>query len=262
MLVSVAEPYTCTQVDEAALQAWERDGVLRIAGLIPPEWFPPLRQRLGELLGAPPESPAAWPYLKPDLFKPLGRDQRYAPVEVAAVKAAVGQLIGRDWDYPRSGGSWFVNAPRQLEKQLASELARVPRGAWHWDDRPDLRVGLGLWLFTPVIDLPPHSGGTWLAAGSARMVTDFFSALPAEKKGTPTKLVRKWFAADQAWFAGLNGDAPLALSAPADAAVRLLNVAGKPGDVVMMKDFTIHSAPEYIGPGPRICQVVVASPSS
>ena len=105
----------------------------------------------------------------------------------------------------------------------------------------------------------PHSGGTWLVAGSARMVTDFYRNLPSEKHGKPTKLVKKWFTDEHEWFNVLNCGEALQQANQTGDAVRLLNVAGQPGDVVLMKSFTIHSAPEYIGPGPRLCQVVVAS---
>jgi hypothetical protein len=105
----------------------------------------------------------------------------------------------------------------------------------------------------------PHSSGTWLAAGSARRVLDFYANLPPEKHGKPTKVVKKWFTDAHEWFKVLNSGETLQQTNQAGDAVRLLNVSGQPGDVVLMKSFTIHSAPEYIGPGPRVCQVVVAS---
>ena len=160
-----------------------------------------------------------------------------------------------------TGGGWFVDAPRQLEKQHSSKIELVPRGTWHWDGRPDSHAN-GLWFFTPVTEMLPHSGGTWLVAGSARMVSDFYANLPPEKKGKPTKLVKEWFTDDHEWFKLLNSGETLNQTNQAGDSVRLLNVSGKPGDVVLMKNFTIHSAPEYIGPGARVCQVVVASSTS
>ncbi|MCE7983688.1 MAG: hypothetical protein DYG89_21140 [Caldilinea sp. CFX5] len=256
MFFHVAEPYTCINVDEGALHAWEQDGVLKITGLIPGEWFVNLRQKVVETLGAPPESSKAWPNLKP-----FGREKQCVPLEAPSVKEVVDQLIGKNWQYPNSGGLWFADAPRQLEKQHAPTLELVPRGHWHWDGRPDLHVGGGLWLFAPVIEMLPHSGGTWLAAGSARLVTDFYANLPPEQQGKPTKVVKKWFADVHEWFDVLNGAEPLHQTNQAVGSVRLLNVTGKPGDVVLMKDFTIHSRPEYIGPGPRVCRVVTVSPT-
>jgi hypothetical protein len=261
MFFNVAEPYTCTKVDERALQAWEQEGVLRITDLIPLEWFVYLRKRIIEILGSAPESPQSWPNLDSSLLKPIGRDKHCVPLEIASVKEAVDNLIGKGWEYPKTGGGWFVNTPRQLEKQYSPKIELVPRGAWHWDDRPDLHAGQGLWLFTPVTELLPHSGGTWLVAGSARLVTDFYMKLPPEKKGKPTKVVKKWFTDAHEWFKVLNSVETLNQTNQESDSVRLLNVTGKPGDVVVMKDFTIHSAPEYIGPGPRVCQVIVASPT-
>jgi len=256
MVFHITEPYTCTTVDERALQAWEQDGVVKITGLIPPEWFANLRNRVLETLGAAPENPEAWPKLKP-----LGRDKQCMPLEIEVVKDVVGHFIGKGWAYPNSGGLWFADAPRQLEKQHAPKLERVPRGHWHWDARPDLHGGGGLWLFAPVTEMLPHSGGTWLAAGSAHLVTAFYANLPPAQQGKPTKVVKKWFAEAHPWFNVLNGTEPLNQTNQADEAIRLLNVAGQPGDVVLMKEFTIHSAPEYIGPGPRLCRVVTVSPT-
>ncbi|MFN8488013.1 MAG: hypothetical protein U0350_10495 [Caldilineaceae bacterium] len=259
MFFNVTEPYTCTKVDKRAFQAWEQDGVLKITGLIPLEWFVYLRQRVIEILGAEAESPQAWPNLESGLLKPIGRDKQYVPLEIEAVKNAVDNLIGKRWEYPSTGGGWFANAPRQLEKQHSPQMELVPRGHWHWDGRPDLHASEALWLFTPVTEMLPDSGGTWLVAGSARMVTNFYKRLPREKQGKPTKVVKQWFTDDHAWFKALNSGEPLHQTNQTGDAVRLLNVSGQPGDVVLMKAFTIHSAPEYIGPGPRLCQVVVAA---
>jgi hypothetical protein len=94
MFFDVSEPYTCTKVDERALEAWEQDGVLKITGLIPLEWFVYLRKRVTEILGSAPESPQAWTKLQPSLFKPLGRDKSCVPLEIEPVKDAVDTLIG------------------------------------------------------------------------------------------------------------------------------------------------------------------------
>jgi hypothetical protein len=259
MLFNVSEPYICTQVDERALQAWEQDGVLKITGLIPLEWFTYLRKRVVEILGSDPESPQAWTNLEAGLLKPIGGDKQCVPFEIESVKHAVGSLISKEWEYPKTGGGWFANAPRQLEKQHLPKIELVPRGTWHWDGRPDLHERECLWLFTPVTEMLPHSGGTWMVAGSARMVTDFYMKLPPEQKEKPTKLVKKWFTDAYEWFKVLNSGETLTQTNQEGDPVRLLNVSGKPGDVVLMKSFTIHSSPEYIGPGPRVCHVVVAS---
>ena len=260
MFFNVSEPYTCTKVDERALQAWEQDGVLKITGLISQEWSINLRNRVIAILGSEPESLQAWTNLEPSLLKPIGLDKRCVPLEIESVKEAVDSLIGKEWEYPNTGGGWFANAPRQLERQHLPKIELAPRGTWHWDGRPDLHPG-GLWLFTPVTEMLPHSGGTWLVAGSARMVLDFYASLLPEKQGKPTNLVKKWFTDDHEWFKVLNSGSGETLNQTNHAgdAVRLLNVSGKLGDVVLMKNFTIHSAPEYIGPGARVCHVVVAS---
>ena len=209
-------------------------------------------------MGAAPESPESWTNLESIPLKPLGLDKRCVPLEIESVKNAVDSLIGKGWEYPNTGGGWFANAPRQLEKQHLPKLELVPRGHWHWDGRPDLHPG-GLWLFTPVTEMLPHSGGTWLVAGSARMVLDFYANLPSERKGKPTRLAKKWFANDHEWFKVLNSEETLNQANQEGDSVHLLNVSGKSGDVVLMNSFTIHSSPEYIGPSPRVCHVVVAS---
>ncbi|MBX3010245.1 MAG: hypothetical protein KF832_02015 [Caldilineaceae bacterium] len=259
MFFKVTEPYTCTKVDEHALQAWEQEGVLRITELIPSDWFTYLRQRVIEILGSAPESPQAWTNLEPSLLKPIGRDKHCVPLEIESVKNTVDSLIGKGWEYPNTGGMWFANAPRRLEKQHSPALELAPRGTWHWDGRPDLHTIQGLWLFTPVTEILPNSGGTWIVAGSARKVLDFWGNLSSEKRGNPTRKVKKWFTADHEWFKVLNSRETLHQTEQESDSVRLMNVSGKPGDVVLMKNFTIHSAPEYIGPGPRVCHVVGAS---
>jgi hypothetical protein len=259
MYFIVSEPHTCSTIDDIALRMWERDGVLRIRDVIPLEWMRNLRDRVSEVLGAAPEDPQVWPSLPTSPLKALGRDKRYVALEIDSVKSAVDRVIGKGWEYPNGGGGWFANGPTQLESRNGSEMGVVPRGNWHWDARPDIHAVNGLWLFTPVVEMLPNSGGTWLVAGSARRVMDFYGKLSPEKKGQPTRVIKKLFAEDHEWFSVLNGGEVLKTAEQSEDAVKLLNVAGRPGDVVMMKNFTIHSAPEYIGPGARLCQVVVAA---
>ena len=101
-----------------------------------------------------------------------------------------------------------------------------------------------------------------MVAGSARILSDFFKQLPPEKNGKPTKLVKPWFAHAHPWFKILNSEEILNQTDQESDSIRLLNVTGTPGDVVFMKPLTIHSAPDYVGPGPRVCHVTGASSSA
>lgn len=260
MSFNLSSPHSCTQIDAPALEAWERDGVLKITNIIPPDRLAYVRQKITDQLGSVPEDPASWEKLKSSLLKPLGRDSQCVVIDSEPVKNAIDALLGPDWKRPASGGNWFCNAPtQQAPPQSARDL--IPRGLWHWDGRPDLQDHRDLWAFSPLADLPPNSGGTWLLAGSHRMVLDFYAELSSEQNQSPSKKVKKWFTAAHPWFRTLNNDEALDQTNQPTEPMTLLNVSGNPGDVVFMKTFTIHSMPAYVGPGPRVCHMITASPS-
>ena len=260
MRFTLSSPHACTAVDDDALAAWHADGALKVTGLAPPEWVEHTRGRVAGILGAPPEDPAAWDGLRSQSLKPLGKESACVPVDTAPVKAAIDALLDGEWSRPKSGGNWFCNPPTHTDLR---GLDLLPRRLWHWDDRPDLHPAGGLWAFSPLTELPAGSGGTWMVAGSHRHVLEFYDRLPEEKRGKPTKQAKKWFAAEYPYFAALNGDAPLELdsdSADGDA-VKLVDVSGAPGDVVFMQDFVVHSKPDVIGPGPRVCHMITVAPA-
>jgi hypothetical protein len=128
MYFDVSEPHTCATIDKSALQAWERDGVLRISRVIPSDWMNALRNRVIGVLGAAPEDPLVWPDLPASPLKPLGRDKHCVALEVDAVKAALDSLLGAGWEYPQTAAARSADADSRTHVWHRSESGSFSKG--------------------------------------------------------------------------------------------------------------------------------------
>lgn len=248
----VIDCHTTTTLDQVASDAWNEDGLIRFTGLVPNAVLAHVRERLTALVGYSPENPLAFPRLGKPKLKPLGREPSCVIVDSETVSQVVGQLLGTSWSRPNSGGSWFISPPR------GEQTTEPPREGWHWDGRPDLHGCTGLWVFAMLADLPFGAGGTWMMAGSHQIVSDFYGNLPMDRRGQPSKKVRRWFSDQHTWFDALNGADD---QIPESESPRIFQVSGQAGDVVFMRSLTIHARPRSIGPGPRQIYVCSTEPS-
>lgn len=248
-------PQTSTLSPES-LARFERDGVLRLQGLAPPEAVEPARQvvlRRMEQLGL--WRNGAWrlegrprprwpqPGLKP------GRDIGNQHPEFAAlfaapaVAGAVETLLeGRAVDrtiHPR---------PQVLVTLPNIDVWRRPTG-WH-ADHPRLASGqrLGVQLFTFLEPVESQGGGTLALAGSHRLLNH---GIARSGQAMRRALLREPFL--QALYAEPSDD-PQALPAASvgEVPLQVVEMTGAPGDVWVVDLRVLHSASPNASARPRV----------
>ncbi|MBV8683837.1 MAG: phytanoyl-CoA dioxygenase family protein [Caulobacteraceae bacterium] len=228
------------------LAAIERDGVLRLPGLIPREKASKARQavqrRLAELglwdgTSAPSRRPKPrWPQtgLQP------GRDLTTARPEVAALfeDPAVAGVIGAALDR-RTIDCSIHPRPQLLVSLPNCEEWETPRG-WHTDS-PRLASGEspGVQLFLFLDRVEARGGGTLVVAGSHRLLNDRGDLKP----GDVNRLLRA-----EPSLRGLFKGGVLAGEQP----VRLVELTGEPGDAWLADLRVLHSAAPNATDRPRM----------
>ncbi len=216
---------------------------------------------LRQAAGCERDRPETWSGMNASHLKPLARLPAFDIAAVPRVRAVVDRLLGPGWSGPGSGGGFFLNAPTP-----PGSRPQLPRGTWHWDGRMDLTPAPSLALFTLVERLGPGEGGTYHVAGSHHLVRDLFAGLAPGQRSAPSKTQRRRFQERHPWFHQLQQPASdhqplvdrlLGEGLEVDGQLlRIHDVAGEAGDVVIVPGFTIHSAPAFIGPRPRVVHVV------
>ncbi len=250
-----------------ALEEFQRLGVVRLRGAIGREHAERCCDQLWRALagsGVLREDAATWQRMLASQAKPLAQHADFAFARQPRLAAAIERLLGPGWQRPSSGGMFFLTPP--TPPTLTDEAWTMPRRSWHWDGRVDLTPGESIATQTILAPLATRHGGTLYVAGSHRLVRRFHADLPEASRHDHNKLQRKRFRERHAWFAALERDEPPA-SAEAIAEMmdrpfvaegqelRIVDVHGEPGDVVIAAGFIIHSAPSRIGPGPRLVHV-------
>jgi len=165
--------------------------------------------------------------------------------------AALDQLFGEGtWRYPKQWGGLLVGPPAE-----PSTPWTLTDRSWHWDGPPLL----GCLFFALFSDLPPRSGGTLLLEGSGPLLQDWFEALPPEASRKQRSL-RHQFLASHPFLRRLSGRDPVKrdpdelLDAAVDAdgrRLRVTEVTGEAGDVVICHSNVLHAPPVHTGTAPR-----------
>ena len=197
--------------------------------------------------------PDTWPATRPFQFQALSRSDAFAPVRCPALVATLDALLGRGgWLEPPNWGPPLVSF-RECESW------GVPTKSWHLD-LPITPAGAlrAVRAFTFLTDVEPHGGATVAVAGSHRVL-----AALAERAGRElrSREAREAIAASDPWFAALEarealGDRERRFSGEAarvlDVPVRVAQLCGRAGDIVLMRAELLHAAAPHALPAPRM----------
>jgi hypothetical protein len=163
--------------------------------------------------------------------------------------AALDQLLGEHrWRYPTKWGGLLVSPPdpRPAAWTLTDR-------AWHWD--PPIH---GATLFSLFSNIAPRSGGTLLVEGSGRLLTEWYANLPPDR---PRKLrsLRKQFLASHPFLRRLSGRDNVQNDPDdllhGDSPLRVTEVTGEAGDVVVAHAGILHAKAVHSGDEPRFVGV-------
>ena len=204
--------------------------------------------------------PATWK-LPPGLgLQGLRRSSVFKDVGSATTTAALDELIGEGlWEYPRHWASFLVSFPSP-----GAQPWTVPSG-WHtdWPYRAPREGHVGALLFSFLSRVQPGHGGTCAVEGSPRLIQGFVDQRPrvATEK---MKFTRRALMNSDPWLKALNSDQDDSDrierfmetgSRIGEIRVRVTELTGEPGDIVIGHPWLLHSGAANCGDQPRFMLV-------
>jgi hypothetical protein len=208
--------------------------------------------------GTSPDAPTSWPPAQPTGFQALSRAGAFEAVASAQLVDALDALLGaHGWRRPRHWGVPLVTFP------ASAGPWDVPHAQWHLDfparsAGPDL---LGLRVLAFLAPVRPQGGGTVVLVGSHRLVRTLIARSGAHGRVHSVE-VRRMCVQSAPWLRDL-------LSPPAQAArarirrfmeegaeiagahVRVVELIGTPGEVILMHPWMLHAPAANCGTTPR-----------
>jgi hypothetical protein len=221
---------------------FERTGLLRLPAAIPPADVDAMRDRFWRFLatahGIERDRPDTWTVERPRRLQALRRSGAFDQMATAEVCDALDDLLGQAaWRRPRAWGLPLVTFPHPTAGWT------VPATGWHVDSHgPD---HAGVTVFGYLTTVAAGGGGTAVLPGSHRWFNRYVSAgtwRPAEVKAA--------LAAEHPWlrdlWTGRREPDRVARYLERGAVVgedrvRVRELTGAPGDVILMHPRTLHA---------------------
>jgi Phytanoyl-CoA dioxygenase (PhyH) len=228
---------------------FERTGLLRLSQAVPAADVAVMRDRFWDFLGArfgmAPDRPETWRTGTPRHLQALRRSGAFAAMATPAVRAALDDLLGPGgWEPPKAWGLPLVTFPGV---QWA-----VPSSGWHVDSYGPEHDLPGVTVFVFLAEVARRGGGTAVLAGSHRLVNRHIASTGSWR---PAEIKAALYAAHP-WLASPDADRPLVAG---DVTVRLEELTGAPGDVMLMHSRTLHAAAPNAAPAPRMLLVEIVN---
>jgi hypothetical protein len=196
--------------------------------------------------------PGSWRESRPAGLQRLAKRGAFGAMASPALREALDAVFAPDgWDEPPCWGQPLLCFPQRAAWD-------VPHLAWHLDfpgtpehSFPAVRV------FALLSDVAPGGGGTVVVAGSHRLVERL-----ARRAGAPLRSAeaRAQLATEHPWLAALaeRDGADRAQRFLRDGAtvcgvrLRVLELCGRSGDVVLMRADALHAAAPNAGTSPKL----------
>ncbi len=206
------------------------------------------------------DDPSSWEIPLGAGLQPLRTHAVFRPIGGPAVLSALDDLIGEGrWEEPKHWGQFLVSFP------VAEGGFNGSRAIWHTDFPyflPADRV-VGALVFSFVGEVPARTGGTLVLAGSPRVVGRFVGANPHLRK-VKMKVARQALMNSDPWLKALCAESDeedwagrfmATEHAIADIPVRVVELTGEPGDVVIGHPWLLHTPSPNHGDRPRFMRV-------
>lgn len=236
-------------------ELYEQEGVVRLPGLVPlsdiEEMLGVLWRRLEARCGAVRDRPETWTIQRPAQL--TARNDEFAAMANAKVRKVLDDLLGADrWKVPARWGIPLVTFPG-FDKRWD-----VPHLHWHLDLQASAEPPRVARLFVILSPSHPGGGGTGYVAGSHRVIRDL-----ARREGRTLRSAeaRKLLMAHEPWFAALESVRPgeermerfmRTDSVAAGARVRMDEMLGEPGDLILMDPLMLHAMTPNVRETPRM----------
>lgn len=214
---------------------------------------------LARKYGVERDDPATWAVANPTGLQGLKSHAVFDAIGGETLCAALDALVGPGrWQRPREWGGFLVNFP-------SAGPWCVPSRVWHtdFDFRGPADPPSGALVFSYLSDVPAGAGGTLAVAGSHRVIERFVATRPSAGR-EPMKTTRTAFMASDPWLRELAEqdhapDRTERLTRPgavvAGVPVRVVELTGEAGDVVIGHPWLLHAGAPNCGAAPRFMRV-------
>lgn len=238
--------------------AFAEQGFVRISGAFSRDEAAAMEAQVWDALarkyGAGADDPATWSRGSASGLQSLKQHPVFAPIGSAATREALDAVLGRGgWKRPRDWGQFLVSFP-------TSGGWTVPTG-WHTDfdfQASGEAVG-GAMVFSFLADVAPGGGGTAVLAGSHRLIHRFVTTQAPALIANMARC-RVAFMRSDPWLAALASDGEdigrverfmAQEHRIAGIPVRVHELTGNAGDVILGHPWLLHSVAPNAGDRPR-----------
>jgi hypothetical protein len=243
-------------LDDTALERFHHAGYVHVPSAVSQDAVRDMRERIWAQLeeqGADRADPTTWPRSYVSGLQVL-RKSDPRPHDSDAVREALDRVFaGVPWRPPEHWGQALITFP-------TGGPWVIPKGPWHLDHSYVQGRGVsGVNVFLFVDDVEPGGGGTVAIEGSPALVARFVANTPGADSMKHGALNRR-FMRSHTWLAELA-----ARERPSDSErftardtdldglpARVVELTGKPGDVVICHPLLMHSPAPNALPRPRL----------
>ena len=247
---------------QAQRDAFLATGVTHVPGVLPSASVEAMAGRIWTELerrdGIFRGRPETWTKERPSQFGELRKSGAFAAMTGPELRSLLDDFFQPSgWREPRHWGQALVTFPTGRKDWS------VPGAAWHLDILPGQR--LEPWpayvrVFAILAPLEPGGGGTLYVAGSYRLTLEARGRMP--RGGARSAAVREALTRESPWLAELCSAAAADAERTArlmevgaelrGAALRVAEMTGEAGDVVLMHPATLHAPSPNCRPSPRL----------
>ena len=243
------------------LQAFRQEGYVRLPGAFSTKEANGMEARiwseLRHLYGFQKKDPGTWKTNIALKLQHLKSDPLFQPIGSRTTLEAIDEVLGpKDWIKPDNWGQFLTSFP------VTDRPWTVPTDIWHTDyefDQPMNQIA-GLLVFSFLSDVAPGAGGTMVISGSHRLTRRFLES-NTEVNRAKMKEVRKAFMISDPWLESLSRfDNPedriekfmRSESNVFGTIVKVVELSGKAGDVVLGHPWLFHASSKNCGNHPRM----------
>jgi len=213
---------------------------------------------LGYVHGMRRDEPASWRAGDAYGLERIKEVPTFAPI--AGCRAAIDDLLGTgNWDLPKRWGAFLVTFPTAGEWD-------VPAAVWHVDFSYALppQPLSGVKVFTFLSDVPARAGGTVVVTGSHRVIERFLKGRALEELRN-TRRTRLELLGSHQWWRDLTSRSSsrdrvmrfIDRGSTIDGiAVRVVELTGEAGEVVLTHPWVMHCRASNYGKAPRFMRSI------
>lgn len=237
---------------------FEARGWVRVPRAFTPDAAAAMRDvvwRALEKRGMVRDDPSTWTDEAPAHLQGLKGAPQFGAIGTPRTLGAITEVLATGtWPRPRDWGAFFLLFP-------TPRPWNVPHKAWHIDAPygDPLSPSVGLKVHALFGDVEPRAGGMTVIEGSHRVIAHVMRTSPPPA-GAPPAGVRKHLMASDPWLKELStpglpepriakfaGEPTDVFGVP----VRVVEMTGEAGDVILMHPLLLHARPTNAGREPR-----------